>query len=584
MAFPTSLPDSPASRAKNRRPYGREYPVSLVEGNFLTIGAAIAAAVADGHGPSSPAIVRIYPGVYTEDVTLVSGIHLRAVAPFSKMAECDDGPTKIVGKLTYATTDTGGVATNFVVVDGLYIDPDSDEGVDFSGGESQELILRNCVICGDGSTITDGSIELANTWSTGTAGDRSAVVLDNCLVRQKDQISGVRAVYATSGDLFAFRTTFRRGDGVDTTTIEVNGTTAGLSNISLDDDCVVFGAFEQFVGLVANSDGGAHVFRNTKFDSGAASIICGRDGSVTADDLILKCMTAGFAVDQAAGAETNTNLFIYTDLIYTDEGRGIDPGVRCILNAEVPANRFLPTPVGFGLSTTRPNDFVTVVGDPAIGSTIRLPPTGLNSTVPSSSGTTALPGTVVEVKEQGGGIDGSPLSAPITVTGATGVEPVDGGTSFDFQTYGQYAKFTVNEAGTGWLVSGGYRKDGTTYIEVDTTDATPSSTVLYDLPADRDAVYLRGVVTARASAADDKVLQTLFEGTFIRTDSAGAYPANISIIGLTNTISLAVGFVFTTAIIGTTGGAANEITMTVTGEAGTSIAWTICIEEARILR
>jgi hypothetical protein len=50
MAFPDSLPDLPASRAKNRRPYGREYPVSKVEGNFVSIQKAIDAAVAGTRG------------------------------------------------------------------------------------------------------------------------------------------------------------------------------------------------------------------------------------------------------------------------------------------------------------------------------------------------------------------------------------------------------------------------------------------------------------------------------------------------------------------------------------------------------
>ena len=589
MAFPDSLPDLPASRAKNRRPYGAEYPVSKVEGNFLTIQKAIDAAIADGHGPTDPALVVVYPGSYTENLTLTSGIDIRSASPFSGRFDPDSfaslGHVVINGTVSYATATVAGFELEQVVLDGLHILGPAlavSSAILFSGANFQALVLTNMRVTGTASlapAAINHALEMTNT-ALG-----SGVFAENCTLELRGATiseTAVSVVEVDAGRFVAIDT--RVFNQLRSLSSGYSVLLSGTSSIAqILEGSSLCGGFRKSFGNTETS-----VIRNATIDTigtGPAPVDAGNGGQLFLIDLEIDEAggTPGVGIPAITGALSITPpVILWSNLTFVNDGVGFLAGVNHVQLPKAESNRLVQG-VATVSTAARPNELIQMdMTTAAAPVTVTLPPVG-ETAGGVAAGAIALRGVEIEVKEVSG-TAGSPLAFPLTVA-ASGGDLIDGAASaFAFQTHWQSARFTVNEDGTGWLVSGEYRKDGATYIEVDTVDATPSSTVLYDLPADRDAVYLRGVVTARSTAADDKVLQTLFEGTFIRTDSAGAYPANISIIGLTNTLSLAIGFTFTTALIGTTGGAANEITMTLTGEAGTAIAWTICIEEARALR
>ena len=62
------------------------YPV-YVGGPYASIQAAVDQAVLDGYGDLNPALVQIFPGVFTEDVVMVNGINISGVDQLSCVVE-----------------------------------------------------------------------------------------------------------------------------------------------------------------------------------------------------------------------------------------------------------------------------------------------------------------------------------------------------------------------------------------------------------------------------------------------------------------------------------------------------------------
>lgn len=595
MAFPDSLPDSPVSRAKNRRPYGREYPVSKVEGNFLSIQDAIDAAVADGFGPSTPAVVVVYPGVYTEDLTLNSGIDIKSAVPFEgRLSPFPFPPEEHVvvdGTVTYSTATTAGITIEKVVLHGFQIrgpdDVSSSPAISFSGANPQTLVLTDMRVTGRYGTAPSAAnqaLEMLNT----NVGSRVYAENSSIEIRGSALVEFVLPVVSvTEGTFVAVDTQiynqFRTIAGGASVSVGADATTVPVAQIL--EGSSLYGGF-----IKAFGNTGTSIIRNCLIEvagTGPGPVDAGNGGTLYLIDLEIDGDSALASSVAITGTASITPPVIqWSNLAFTNKAYGFDQLVNHAQLPDAASNRLVDSAVSTVSVVARPNEIRRIdTTTAAAPTTVFLPKVGLTAADVATGGI-ALIGTEVEVKEVSG-LAGIGLTFPLTVAGSGG-DLIDGVSTYTFTNHRQGVRFmavgNADGTGLGWVICPSGSESSLTCIQVDTVDATPSSTVLFDLPANRDAVYLRGFVTARASAADDKVLQTIFEGTFIRTDSAGAYPANISIIGLTNTISLAVGFVFTTALIGTTGGAANEITMTLTGEAGTAIAWTICVEEARLLR
>jgi hypothetical protein len=98
-----------------------DYVVSLSDplAPFQSIGAAIAAASAAGHGPGDPAVVLVHPGdVYSENVTLRAGIAVVAFDASAAIVNGTAGNTVITGTVVCDPTDVGLFVLTGFTVDG----------------------------------------------------------------------------------------------------------------------------------------------------------------------------------------------------------------------------------------------------------------------------------------------------------------------------------------------------------------------------------------------------------------------------------------------------------------------------------
>jgi hypothetical protein len=497
-------------------PYGREYPVSKIEGNFLTITAAIAAAVADGFGPGSPAVVRVHPGTYTESFSMVSGIDVVGVDGFLGQLECTES-VEIVGTITYATTTAGGISTEYVTLENVNVNPATGSAILFSGTNPQLMTCRNVSICAENGAVTDAAVEITNT------GSGSRMVTYDCTIRQNDTTTDSRCVIVSSAaasgtEYWGRRTLFLRPTTVaDATIIEASGGASGAVTVNLDDDCTVFGRLE-----FAATDQGGHSIRNTRFNLGAAECIIvsrggiGGTGTVVVEKCVLGRGGTGLAIEVQGGGEAISTVLYYGDLVYESTGKGISALVEQGQFMSVPANRF-PKPATAGGIAAQPNDFIQIdVIAVGTGSTVTLPPVASDSGSPPAAA--ALPGTIVEVKvvdESGSVPDGTPLppGSPVTVS-ASGTDTIDGSTaSFIFNAQGEFARFTVNDAGTGWLVSGVFEHN-TGYIRSSREFEVNGGGAPVALPGSfnfRDVVYNPAAIEA-ASATFSPVARAIAMG------------------------------------------------------------------------
>lgn len=89
---------------------------------FATISAAIAAAVAAGHGSANPATVLVHPGTYTENVTLRGGIAVVAFDQSVNLVAGGSTNTTISGNVTCNAGDSGNFVLNGFFVLGTITD------------------------------------------------------------------------------------------------------------------------------------------------------------------------------------------------------------------------------------------------------------------------------------------------------------------------------------------------------------------------------------------------------------------------------------------------------------------------------
>lgn len=128
------------------------YVVGADHANYTSINSAITQAVVDGASLSSPKVILLKPGTYTEDVTLYTGIILLGLDKvcwngvyYQALAE-QVLSTKIVGKITYNTSAVN--ANTYASIQNIWIAPPSDDVVTYTGqlsaGYTQLLYLDSC--------------------------------------------------------------------------------------------------------------------------------------------------------------------------------------------------------------------------------------------------------------------------------------------------------------------------------------------------------------------------------------------------------------------------------------------------------
>ncbi len=120
---------------------------------FTSIQAAINAAVSKGHNSSNPAVILVKPGTYKEDLTLASGVDIKAVAygSISLSTGFNGFPstTLVEGSITVNLTDSGRPCVNWLGID--ITSPTI--GIRFTGSNSQSLVVRDATIISATETI-----------------------------------------------------------------------------------------------------------------------------------------------------------------------------------------------------------------------------------------------------------------------------------------------------------------------------------------------------------------------------------------------------------------------------------------------
>ncbi len=102
--------------------------------DFVTIQSAIDAAVNAGHNVGNPTVVFVKPGIYTEDVSMASGVDIVAL---------DYNATVLQGTVNVNLSDSSGQPS--CLWSGISIKGES-YGVNFAGANNQQFRLDNCKI------------------------------------------------------------------------------------------------------------------------------------------------------------------------------------------------------------------------------------------------------------------------------------------------------------------------------------------------------------------------------------------------------------------------------------------------------
>lgn len=202
---------------------------------YTSIQAAINAAVADGFTDNSnPAIIEIYPGTYTEDLTLNSGVHLKGVGSNVR----DTSEVVIIGTLTY-TPGAGNFTTNILNLYCLTVSPAAgNKAFVFTGNNQARVNIRNCFFnsnsAGAGVTglVTVSNVGAGSTCRLTDTTVQSSNVLDGELVQCS---AATTEFYGGQGGLS------NNSGGTNTTGVNISGT--AVVNIRIQG--FVSGAFTQ---------------------------------------------------------------------------------------------------------------------------------------------------------------------------------------------------------------------------------------------------------------------------------------------------------------------------------------------------
>lgn len=121
-------------------------PVVLQVGGFNSLAgiqAAMTYAVALGASRSNPYLLMVAPGTYTEDISLVAGVHLKANASPARSYA-----TVLAGKVTADFGVVSGTLANYTTsMQGFRIDSQSGSyGIEFKGSYAQEVHFIDCQV------------------------------------------------------------------------------------------------------------------------------------------------------------------------------------------------------------------------------------------------------------------------------------------------------------------------------------------------------------------------------------------------------------------------------------------------------
>lgn len=340
------MPNGTTSQVQFRynRPIDGIYRVGPAGSNmyFTSIQDAIDAAVLDGHtDANNPATVEIYPGTYTEDLTLSAGINLKGMITDRTASE-----VLIVGTLSL-TLSSGVLAQNIVNLYRLaVVPPDGQSAVIFAGSNTGRFYARECFF----ATSSTG----AGAWciqSTNSGGGATFRMTDTVVQNNNSADSG--AITASGSAAVEF---YGGNGGLSNASggvLPVGISVAGSASFNGRMPSMATGAYTQIFTLasatssinlekttVQNTFAGGHIFNATAtgnircrhcglFTANLAGKICNASAAVNL--LIHACDFSGSQSNPNAQIDTIVNSFgpgtynLEQDQIYKEfqVGRGI---------------------------------------------------------------------------------------------------------------------------------------------------------------------------------------------------------------------------------------------------------------------
>lgn len=147
---------------------------------FTSIQAAINQAVADGHTSNdNPAFVEIYPGTYTENVSLAPGVHLIGQGTKTSSGPAANGAgaeVSIVGTASYANSNALTRTQNRIILRGINFTVVNGITLALSGTALVEVFIDNCVVQKQTGGDVNPAFQFANT------GASSRVRFNDCFI------------------------------------------------------------------------------------------------------------------------------------------------------------------------------------------------------------------------------------------------------------------------------------------------------------------------------------------------------------------------------------------------------------------
>lgn len=277
---------------------------------FTSIASAVAAAAALIPAPdaSNPVLIYVYPGDYTEDVTIG-----RRCINISALPQARSFATRIIGTVTVDLS--GGVPrdSNYLTLSGLRM-----SRLVFSGVNAQKLYLKDITVENGAASHT---MEMTNTGLDGAT--PSQVIAEN-LSLTNFNAGAFRCLFRTGGQLEVFRGFMRKtpdtavaielaGAGVPGTGFVV------MSNVDVDGRILVSG----------NSP-----LTFTLSDASSASAVAATIESTSTGVVVLGSISVGSAF--ATAAISVSGALVAGDITFTGSGSVISAGVF------VPLTQFSP--------------------------------------------------------------------------------------------------------------------------------------------------------------------------------------------------------------------------------------------------
>jgi len=231
---------------------------------YSSIQAAVDQAVLDGATFSTPAVVIVKPGTYTENVSLAVGVNVISLVHEKSYM------TKVVGTLTFNSAPGGSVGSKITTWVGIDVTGDgSSPTLQFSGLNPQRLNITNCEINSPG---------LSQACVSSNTGSGSVLVAKDVNFNQ------------TGSGLLASDAILAQAGKVSLTKVQAN-TYYGLDAISLITTSQIEGFFVYTTGRVVLGGTAGGMLSNLVANAGATeAVVMGSTGSL----LLANSISLGF--------------------------------------------------------------------------------------------------------------------------------------------------------------------------------------------------------------------------------------------------------------------------------------------------